>query len=320
MAKTPRRESKEPAKNSAQARETAAREERVAFLKFLMNSDRPISPEERNERKRFFHRLFHKKRSVLGSIHDIFFFVVMSDRKFLIEVMKKYFPDLAEALDFDKLTFEPTTRVNALFERKVADLVFVVPCKDPQNADVRIHIIAEHKAQHGRRDNRRTLLNIHEYVNLTTKAILNDLESDKSKKSDRCPQAIAIIFYTGKNEKYEAPKWSDLFFLPKELERYLISLEIPCVNITRLLTNGKIKGSPLVRGAFSALGYAGKGVLGKNFGAVVKILSKIKKIDWRARFLIDACFTYAFGSANNEGQEITERVISKRSANWRIPR
>ncbi|MBQ9874170.1 MAG: Rpn family recombination-promoting nuclease/putative transposase [Thermoguttaceae bacterium] len=256
-------------------------------------------------------RAFFKKKKprFLTSAHDAYFFLLLSDRKFAIEFLTTYFPDLAEVLDFDRLSFEMGTRINLLFEKKIADLSFIVPFKERGWENVRIRIIIEHKAQSGSREDRRSLGNIYQYLSLGMTEPLG-IGSDKGEEP-RAAQSIAVLVYTGRDENYNGPDPKKCFPLPKKLEKYRFGGYIPCVNLTRLYKEGKIKGSPLLRLALSALACGGLRTLGKMFEALMVIYDELKTVDERAKYHLGMFFEYVRAATKNLKQTISrERFLN----------
>ena len=74
--------------------------------------------------------LFGKKRRGPDPVHDLCFFMAMSDPEFVKEVkevLATYFPELSDELDLDQITAEPVAFLNRLLKRIIADLIFFRP-------------------------------------------------------------------------------------------------------------------------------------------------------------------------------------------------
>lgn len=146
-------------------------------------------------------------------------------------------------------------------------------------------------------------MNLVEYVVLATKEGMKSAGADNNRP---IPQAIAIVFYTGGDVDFDTPVWEEYFKLPGKLGEFSLKIKIPCVNLTRLVTEDKLQGSPIVRAFFSAMAYAGLRTLKKNFGKVLKIFNEIKRRSDRVEILYDMLVAYIFRATENVGQTITE--------------
>ena len=270
---------------------------------YVIDSEGRMTEKDRKHRWELLRVLFGKKRRGPDQVHDLCFFMAMSDPEFVKETLLTYFPELAEELDLDQITAEPATFLNRLLERKIADLIFSIPLKNKEWGDVKIRIVIEHKAQGEKKDNRRTIMNLVEYVVLATKEGMKSAGADNNRP---IPQAIAIVFYTGGDVDFDTPVWEEYFKLPGKLGEFSLKIKIPCVNLTRLVTEDKLQGSPIVRAFFSAMAYAGLRTLKKNFGKVLKIFNEIKRRSDRVEILYDMLVAYIFRATENVGQTITE--------------
>ncbi|MBQ9873491.1 MAG: Rpn family recombination-promoting nuclease/putative transposase [Thermoguttaceae bacterium] len=270
---------------------------------YVIDSEGRMTEKDRKLRWELLRVLFGKKRRGPDPVHDLCFFMAMSDPEFVKETLLTYFPELAEELDLDQITAEPATFLNRLLERKIADLIFSIPLKNKEWGDVKIRIVIEHKAQGEKKDNRRTIMNLVEYVVLATKEGMKSAGADNNRP---IPQAIAIVFYTGGDVDFDTPVWEEYFKLPGKLGEFSLKIKIPCVNLTRLVTEDKLQGSPIVRAFFSAMAYAGLRTLKKNFGKVLKIFNEIKRRSDRVEILYDMLVAYIFRATENVGQTITE--------------
>ncbi|MBQ9875423.1 MAG: hypothetical protein IJM30_13295 [Thermoguttaceae bacterium] len=277
----------------------------LAELQKALEVGGELTEEELNRRRELTRSVFRKSCRGGPSIHDKYFLLNMARRSFMIEVLETYLADWKEELDIPRFRYVSTARVNRMFDKKIADIMIAIPAKAPGWKDVEILIVIEHKAQSGSKENRRTIANLIQYITL---ASVEGLDEDSDGKR-RFPQALAIVFYTGDDPEFDTPRWSDYFELPEGLSKYLVRCEIPCVNVTRLMIEDKIQGSPFVQAAFWALASAGKRTLVENFRKILRVFAKIKNFDGDARIAFNAFIDYAFQAVASVGQKISRKLF-----------
>ena len=107
---------------------------------YVIDSEGRMTEKDRKLRWELLRVLFGKKRRGPDPVHDLCFFMAMSDPEFVKETLLTYFPELAEELDLDQITAEPATFLNRLLERKIADLIFSIPLKNKEWGDVKIRM------------------------------------------------------------------------------------------------------------------------------------------------------------------------------------
>ena len=97
---------------------------------YIIDPERKLTQRDRERRWTLLRALFGKKRRGPDPVHDLCFFMAMSDPEFVKEVkevLATYFPELSDELDLDQITAEPVAFLNRLLKRIIADLIFFRP-------------------------------------------------------------------------------------------------------------------------------------------------------------------------------------------------
>ena len=228
----------------------------------------------------------------MGSIHDVCFHMIMTDKEFASDFLKTYAPEpWKEYCNFDELELEPTVYVDEFLKRHVADVSYIIPYKGDSGESMRLTLIVEHKAQGSKMDRRHTIENIMQYVYLTT------IERDRDKPTST--QSAALLVYTGKDENYTAPTWAETHQAPAFAKNQTIRYEPDCVNLTRLFVDDELQGSPLVRAMCKVLACAGKRQLRENRKTLLKPFGEIANVNERVRSFARLAYFYVVCAANN---------------------
>ena len=224
---------------------------------------------------------FGKELRKGGAVHDLFFHFMLKDAAFAARFLNAYLPKkLRDALDLSdpkRIRTLSTDFYDSRVGKHVADLIFVVPCKEP-NKFVSLTLIVEHKAQSGSSIDRKTVMQTLKYVALEVETALK-----RESRDAVLYQPLVVLFYTGANPAFEAPSWEDYFPLPEflqveELRETQIRFKPLCVNLTRLFLEDKLSDEDFLRVVPEIMARASLKRLKEAYSTLFQSLGQIK--DW----------------------------------------
>ncbi len=229
-----------------------------------------------------------------GSVHDVFFHLMMKDVAFATRFLNEYLPrKLRDALDLSdptRLKILPTDYYDARVKKHVADLVFVIPCKN-KDEFVALTLIVEHKAQSGATIDHKTIIQALKYAVLEVESQFKNLQTDV------VYQPLVVIIYTGADSNFEAPSWESLFPLPEalqieELQEAQIKFKPICVNLTRLFLQNKLSKQDFLRVMPEIMARASLKRVSEAYSTLFKPLGQIQ--DWTndEKDRLNACANY----------------------------
>ena len=122
--------------------------------------------------------------------HDLFFRQAMQDKRVAIDFLKAYLPgDLCSRVDFNRLTLQPRSQINALRKESIVDVLFKTKIDDKE---AYLYLLVEHQSSGDPLMSFRVL----EY---TVNAIREHLKTHQSKT---IPLVYPLVVYHGKPYKF----------------------------------------------------------------------------------------------------------------------
>ncbi len=254
-----------------------------------------------------------------GSIHDVFFHFMLKDVAFAARFLNAYLPKkLRDALDLSepkKIRTLSTDFYDRRVKKHVADLIFVVPCKEEKKF-VALTLIVEHKAQSGASIDRKTIAQTLKYVALEVEEQLRDLPSDAV-----LYQPLVVLFYTGSDPTFDAPSWENSFPLPEllqveELREVQVRFKPLCVNLTRLFLEDKLSGDDFLRVVPEIMVRASLKRLKEAYSTLFRSLGLVQNWTKEAYERLVACANYVVLASEEpmtkeERQELSQSVDNK---------
>ncbi len=224
---------------------------------------------------------FLSNAKVYGSLHDAFFHYIQNVREIAIESVKRWFPELVDLVDFDKLEIHTQDFYDRTLKKRAVDLIYTIQLRDGSGT-LPIALILEHKAQSSQLENASTLAQTLDYVvSFCREEIKKRREASRAKGDAPIMQPIVVVIYTGRDMNLKGLKWQDSFYLPESLKRYRVGYSPLFVNMTRLSVDKKLNASPFFRVAYDLMALASLGKLEGAERFVLKPLSGV--VSWGAR-------------------------------------